>query len=1429
MKKSRKTNYHIQQRNQHLKNVLEESYYLELGVIDVKVLERIFNYEVVSIEDIVYNDIVVEGTGQIVGNIKEELELQFAYLDSLRSKSTSHKIFLTLGLLRYEIQNQGERYAPIVLVPIDMDIQNNTIVMSSEPIANTLVINDLQATLAIDISPLPKDASVYDVHLFCDQVNRKTGFMYTATNYLTVVAVEYNDNSFNFDELSVQRSIYEKTSYDVYQSYFASIKAIKPTNIYQKWALLKIDNGESFFVDGKLGTGKTYTIINAIADAISPYKQKKVLYVSQDRNNLNKVYKELDDLHLSPYVYNLCRNISYNDEPKLSFENIREEKIGIETLFPISEYEQALNASIHRCRYANIITELASIKNTNPDIEAIPVDAYLENNEIKDVYSDLKEIENILDVIEPLDTNLWSKIEQYYSKQHTDEIVHATDAYLAANAKFNKAIKEYCKKYEIKLPDSFNSAQKLLGYIGTFKKLLPPSCWVDKFDVDKINEILKAIEFYQQEYGEIKNLLNQKVHDDYQPGIMKKLFEDICYKHLTEINKDEINLILSSNDDLKKTIDVIDKAKRDINNSVNNLKKIFSLAKVSIPELEYMRKVVGLLSYNTIHNTWIELYLQRSNIKQHYLEIASILDKYLAIKKYLSTFLIKENSLSYRGLKQVTTSKEYVKQFMLLFDRKALRKARVSQENVIASIFDMIDAGDKIKEIAERNSLSYGNDLDLFIVNYDNWLIFINSLSNDELTLFKYQLSRSKQSFITTKPLFDAYNLFQTSEKTLIKRYQDIKRFGINIEGDTILDKNAASHEWVDYLKRLVIVNDEIHSFFKLSKVTIDDLLLVIKKDQEYAKLLQVLKKRDLEIKEYLGNIYDGLNTNVSLVHLLQKHFAKFVAMLQDKDVIAKLFENDLLKHLINDYDALNLKAEKNLECHHVFSKYFVGGQGHLLECSLDQAYRALIRFDDHKSEIRYVFTIFDYAHHFEKLGLVNLAEGIISSKYKQGISTQFIYSIYSEYKLELINERPILAESSNILTWLQNYRYFETNYCKTNLRDLERYCPQIDKRLTNHIASMLFNDYDRLVLELIDHKSVFLADVNIFNSPIDLSKFDVIFVDDVHLASGFKYTRMDEVKQIVFFGDSTAKIVRTNNIFHSVPLKNVFRLVESYCIDNPAYGNIPSQYNQYILSFPKPERFVLNNSIDEIAQEIVETYLKDRNKKINIIISTNNYKLEINKAIVKQLFANLEKEDVIPTVKKNFNIVRVPYENNNICDDVFFLFDDLAELDEKRQRYIFSFYSSGAKAIHFMYTNDCAIKDVKEYVKTTIGEVMLPTKQMSRLTRIVYEELKIRGFNVESGPGRIDLMIKGKTTKTKVTIPNVGIIIEGLDGKSSYAILDEYDYYYNEYHANGWEMYIFCVSDIIDHLQEKLDIISSFLAQKDIKSVHQLKIDEFM
>ena len=507
MKSTKNKTFRIQQRNQHLKNILEESYYIELGTVNTQVMEKIMLGEEVKLEDIYHAGLLTEGIGRITNNSPKEVKYQFAVLNSLRSKSATNKIFLTCGLLHYHLNDETEYYAPIVLIPVEIDFNEETIIKSSKPIINNILLNEIQAHLAVDIFYDESFKHLYDIDKYCIELAKKTNCTWSVGNYLTVLSVEYTDNILNFDDFSTERSIYEIEPKVILQNYFEQVNAVVPTNIYQKRALLKINNGENFVIDGKLATGKTQTILNAIANAVQ--KNKKVLYVSQDTNSIRTLETELRKHQLANYTYNLCRNyqILYDDNNVIP--NIREEKIGIETITPICYYEDALYATVHGCNYSKIVTRLALIKNKMPEIQKIPIEVSLENHEIQEVYQKLKNIEHILDEIEPLDINVWSSVEQYYNKSHANEIISSTKKYAALLKQFNKDMNIFTKKYGINLPSNFINAQKLLTYISTFEKLMPPSVWTKKYNPAKINELLETISNFQKENNKLTEIYNE--------------------------------------------------------------------------------------------------------------------------------------------------------------------------------------------------------------------------------------------------------------------------------------------------------------------------------------------------------------------------------------------------------------------------------------------------------------------------------------------------------------------------------------------------------------------------------------------------------------------------------------------------------------------------------------------------------------------------------------------------------------------------------------------------------------------------------------------------------------------------------------------------------------------------------------------------------
>ena len=99
-------------------------------------------------------------------------------------------------------------------------------------------------------------------------------------------------------------------------------------------ALLKIANGENVALEGPPGSGKSQTIVNAIANAI--YSGKKVLFVAQKVTALEVVYSRLQALGLDSFVLPMMGGHANNDE----FYDAVKDRLDIDLLSGVRELDQ---------------------------------------------------------------------------------------------------------------------------------------------------------------------------------------------------------------------------------------------------------------------------------------------------------------------------------------------------------------------------------------------------------------------------------------------------------------------------------------------------------------------------------------------------------------------------------------------------------------------------------------------------------------------------------------------------------------------------------------------------------------------------------------------------------------------------------------------------------------------------------------------------------------------------------------------------------------------------------------------------------------------------------------------------------------------------------------------------------------------------------
>ena len=107
------------------------------------------------------------------------------------------------------------------------------------------------------------------------------------SNYLTVSSLDFPDIEFDKDYFTVQSSIYETNSFEVMKKFYTSdFKSTTPLNIEQKYIINKVLQKENFVVNGKLGSGKTTTIVNVLLDCL---EWQKGSYINNDLHNIESI------------------------------------------------------------------------------------------------------------------------------------------------------------------------------------------------------------------------------------------------------------------------------------------------------------------------------------------------------------------------------------------------------------------------------------------------------------------------------------------------------------------------------------------------------------------------------------------------------------------------------------------------------------------------------------------------------------------------------------------------------------------------------------------------------------------------------------------------------------------------------------------------------------------------------------------------------------------------------------------------------------------------------------------------------------------------------------------------------------------------------------------------------------------------------------
>lgn len=1416
MKRTGEQKFYIKSNNLHLLSILDDNYYMELGVVALSKIDRLINHQVLELSNLIYDDILNTGIGKITDDSSNDADYQLNYLLSLRQKRSSNKFFLTCGTIIYYDNLGNQKYAPVVLIPIEIDYRNGKVISAGSPMTNRLLLKKLSTTFRdtkeeqnrfIDYYSSVILTNIGQIDKYMEALGNETGYNYSPCNYLTVCNVEYYDFTINNDYFNVERSVYEVSSEEVIKDYFKEVRAILPTNMDQKYVILKALHGDSFTVDGRLGSGKTYTILNIIVDAI--FKGKKVLYVDQDLDNVWDLEKNLKFLGLDSYIYNLTKSLREIEVPKMNLPFQNNIEFTNDDLDFLNKFENDLDSKEYGFPIRYILETLAVLNNTSHTFLPLKVENIIQKYETMDLYVDLQKVEKAFDVIVNYDQNIWKNLNISHNNFTIKEIEDRANRIYNIHIRLNQEVEEFCDKYSIMFPNNINDLDRLVGNIVSFDYIKPLASWKD---VDIRQNALDAVREIQNlsdiNYNSI-NYYETNINKEYKIGTCDSIFKELCGKYYRNVNENSDNIKyldrLLEKEDLTTLINKLGENQEHLVKYQAELSKSFDnpdfLKEITFTDYKFINALFYFISNNVVYKNWCDLlisdYTTFTKIGQ---KVETLYGKAYEIHSKYAPYVLPDHQLYFDEINTIISTREVNLQLKKSFNKIKVRQKHISTMELIKDVKEYHGIISEIRPYVVDSNYRGTRKTEVIISSFINFYNFCKELTPKQIVQFYKIVPRNKkESRLNLDSLHQALKNFKEECEQADKLSLYLEELKIIVTGSFGFDKKKELKQVQDYLKKVVKCKKELQDIFINSqKITTNQILELIQIDEQYTDNKHHLEENSNRYQELLGENYKGFDTIISDMVQTLDHFDDFIKRLKENVSVEALFENETLTRLIDNGITLRKLCTEWFNAFRSFSLCFKGGNNIIQMNSFKANNELLTAFSNTTYQIEHILFINEVLKKCKLYGLENLSKLIIKAKPKQEIADSYLYVVVKELYNIIKNEKPHLLDFDSYENVVEKYNQYELDYCARNIEALSR---DKEKSLASKLTNIKFDDYNRIVEILSKHTNIFLSDLNIFNSDFDLQLFDLVIIDDGHLSSANKYNRINECKQCIIFGDKSSQSSIVNTLMQRVSESCIVPYHNRYIRMSSRFNNLWANNNRYIYNYDTKISRQMVNSTDHFAIKVVEFFEKNPTHIINVLVGIDATRRKVYEAIVSELEKIYSGDEIIKILCYNIRIIDATTEGARYVNDVMIYFNDFQNLEQNQKELIFKNFVVVSNNVHMYYVgtkideqNELMLKNINN----TIGKTIAHPKKLEGISIVLLEKLKQKNLKVREGFGYFDLIIDEKNT--------VAILLIGKVKNEEYSLLDEYNYYYHQYQRNGWIVEPLYMSDLIDNFDNVID-----------------------
>ncbi|MDD3382778.1 MAG: hypothetical protein PHT83_04695, partial [Bacilli bacterium] len=355
--------------NNHLKDIFTKAFYIEIGNIEYDKISILLRNELIKFEDLVNVNILYNSKNRFNTNSDIDTLLSALYFENINHKNKNRQIFITYGIANWIDKNKKEIFAPIILIPVNIYIQEDDIYVKkiATPVENKILISMLASEDKNIVNPDNLN-TIYALDKYILNFE-KYGVSVKLENMITFAYTSNKDIKIDHEKFDISKIndqyIIDKYYHPENENFFLVSDLDKKQRVCLKMA----NNDLSFAISGKLGTGKTETLINIAVNAL--YNNKKVLYVSNIKETIDYVEARFDELNVSYSVANLLKSfdevISKKQyqfpKKKQIVANLKEELT--KTYEIINDYETQLNFRVLNHNYLLVMNSLVSFDKKN--------------------------------------------------------------------------------------------------------------------------------------------------------------------------------------------------------------------------------------------------------------------------------------------------------------------------------------------------------------------------------------------------------------------------------------------------------------------------------------------------------------------------------------------------------------------------------------------------------------------------------------------------------------------------------------------------------------------------------------------------------------------------------------------------------------------------------------------------------------------------------------------------------------------------------------------------------------------------------------------------------------------------------------------------------------------------------------------------------